>query len=195
MSFGFVYALSSMEMHDVIKIGFTRKSPSERARELSSSTGVPSQYIVEFYVEVPNPEEVEAEAHKRLAKHRVNKSREFFRVGVLHAAWAVYGMDKSFWIPGPQHLTDYVGDRLAVALSWVEQRKRAIEHHNGRCACCLSTSDLMVLHRRPELMGGTRELANLLCACSRCADDEHISFVERDVSNVLKEYSVEAFRA
>lgn len=77
---GFVYVLVSSEKPNLVKIGMTDRNPEERAKELSSSTGVSMPYIVAYKVETPHPERVEKEVHSRLSQKRVNPDREFFRV-------------------------------------------------------------------------------------------------------------------
>src|SRR5574343_1460299 len=93
MSFGFVYVMSNMAMQDVLKIGYTTMAPSERARQLSSATGVPEPFSVEYYAEVADPKTVERLVHERLSKFRWNDSREFFRVNVLHAIHAIESVE------------------------------------------------------------------------------------------------------
>lgn len=77
---GFVYVLVSSEKPNLVKIGMTDRNPEERAKELSSSTGVSMPYIVAYKVETAYPERVEKEVHSRLSQKRVNPDREFFRV-------------------------------------------------------------------------------------------------------------------
>jgi predicted RNA-binding Zn-ribbon protein involved in translation (DUF1610 family) len=77
---GYVYVLVSSEKPNLVKIGMTYRNPEERAKELSSSTGVSMPYIVAYKMETPNPERVEKKVHGRLSQKRVNPDREFFRV-------------------------------------------------------------------------------------------------------------------
>lgn len=77
---GSVYVLVSSEKPNLVKIGMTYRNPEERAKELSSSTGVSMPYIVAYKVETPNPKRVEKKVHSRLSQKRVNPDREFFRV-------------------------------------------------------------------------------------------------------------------
>lgn len=188
MSFGFVYALSNTEMPDILKIGFTKNPPSQRARELSRGTGVPAEYQVEFYIETSNPEQVESIAHARLANLRTNQLREFFRVGVFHAACAIYGADENFWVEDPVHFTDYMGDRLRCAMVWVDLRCRVIAAHGGACIACGAKDGLLVLHKTTHELGGSNNESNLVCMCERCADHGHISFQEAEVLSVRRDF-------
>lgn len=77
-SYGFVYMLANEHMPDLFKVGFTERSPHQRAAELSSGSGVPSPFSVMCFIEVENPQEVERKFHQWLNDYRVSPSREFF---------------------------------------------------------------------------------------------------------------------
>jgi hypothetical protein len=80
---GFVYVMrSASHERDVHKIGLARKSAEGRADELSQATGVPLPFGVLAQWEVGNCSGAEAEIHLRLARYRLNKRREFFRVSL-----------------------------------------------------------------------------------------------------------------
>lgn len=76
---GFIYVLQHDGMPGVYKIGMTTRSPSQRARELSSATGVPGDFDVACYFEVSDPGAIERHIHRELAAHRV-EGKEFFRL-------------------------------------------------------------------------------------------------------------------
>lgn len=82
---GIVYVVRS-ESHgnDVFKVGLTRRSAEERARELSRATGVPLPFDVLVAWEVGDCAAIERAAHERLDEYRLNERREFFRVGISH---------------------------------------------------------------------------------------------------------------
>lgn len=76
---GFVYVLSNPAMPGLVKVGYTTGDPERRAAELSSTTGVPSKFVVEWFLPiVGDPRAVEHRAHAKLASCRAGK--EFFRV-------------------------------------------------------------------------------------------------------------------
>lgn len=78
---GFVYVLrSGTHVADLYKIGLTRRDVSTRAAEISGATGVPTGFEELARWSVGNCAKVEAAAHAALARFRVNKRREFFRV-------------------------------------------------------------------------------------------------------------------
>lgn len=86
MEEGYVYILSNPSMAGLIKIGQTRRSPEERARELSQSTSIPADFVVEFEIFTLDRTKLEKIAHEKLAPYRFSKKREFFEIGVEHAA-------------------------------------------------------------------------------------------------------------
>jgi hypothetical protein len=77
---GYVYAMNNEAMPGLIKIGMTTDTPEERAKELSSATGVPFPFKVIVCKKVHNPKVKEAAIHELLSTlgFRVNERREFF---------------------------------------------------------------------------------------------------------------------
>jgi hypothetical protein len=81
-----VYILESESMPDMIKIGYTKGDPIDRAYALSKSTGVPTPFNVVYSYSCFNGERIEKAVHKHFKKQRVNKQREFFYVDIDEAA-------------------------------------------------------------------------------------------------------------
>lgn len=79
---GYVYILENDSMSGLIKIGKTSHNSSERARELSGTTGVPTPFKVVFEFRSKEYEKLEREMHSRLADYRVTSNREFFKYPV-----------------------------------------------------------------------------------------------------------------
>ena len=88
MSVGYVYVLSNQQMPGLVKIGFTTKDVKVRVAELSSATGVPAAFEIEYYCLTKNPEDVELQVHRHLSKHRL-PNREFFSTDVFSAISAI----------------------------------------------------------------------------------------------------------
>ncbi len=76
---GWVYVLSNEYMPGIYKVGMTTTSPENRAKELSSATGVPDKFRIEASFYSDSPAENEAFIHKHLSNFRINESREFFK--------------------------------------------------------------------------------------------------------------------
>jgi hypothetical protein len=80
-----VYILESVSMPDMVKIGYTKNDPTDRAYTLSKSTGVPTPFSVVYSYSCFNGERIEKAVHKHFRKQRVNSQREFFYVTVDEA--------------------------------------------------------------------------------------------------------------
>ena len=72
-------------MGKLLKIGFTCSRREKRARELSSATGLPDAFIVEYFQITEDVEEIEGLVHAALSGVRFSADREFFDVTVGHA--------------------------------------------------------------------------------------------------------------
>lgn len=64
---------------DIYKVGYTDRDPELRARELSSSTASPVQFLVVQAWAVTNGRLAESSAHKALESMRLSSNREFFQ--------------------------------------------------------------------------------------------------------------------
>ncbi len=84
---GYVYVLINPSMEGLVKIGKTTKDPKERAKELSSATGVATPFIVAYYKAFSNCDEAERMIHKQLEAKgvRYNSNREFFEIETCEA--------------------------------------------------------------------------------------------------------------
>lgn len=80
-----IYVLSNVSIPNMVKIGYTRLTPEERARKISSSTGVPTPFVIEFAFKCHEGEFLENEIHRSLDMYRVNNNREFFEISVSEA--------------------------------------------------------------------------------------------------------------
>ncbi|WP_108447035.1 GIY-YIG nuclease family protein [Halomonas denitrificans] len=76
---GHVYIMTNHAMKNMVKIGMTKGSPEQRARDISG-TGVPGYWCVNYKLWVMDCRWVEWSTHRYFSELRVDKSREFFRV-------------------------------------------------------------------------------------------------------------------
>ena len=81
---GFIYVLSNPSLPS-LKIGKTKADPSQRVKELTGSTSIPTPFVIEYYAYVEDFDAKEREIHQVLADARVNKNREFFEVDIASA--------------------------------------------------------------------------------------------------------------
>jgi hypothetical protein len=82
---GYVYILVNPAFTGYVKIGKTTKDPDIRAREVSSSTGVPAPSAVAWDAFVSDCHLVERLVHLRLAHARARNDREFFAIPLREA--------------------------------------------------------------------------------------------------------------
>lgn len=77
---GYVYALINPSMAGLVKVGKTTRTPEERAKELSASTGVPIPFMVAFYETFSDCTLAEEYVHAKLESLgcRHSDNREFF---------------------------------------------------------------------------------------------------------------------
>ena len=81
-----VYVLSNPSLpKEYLKIGYTKLKPEERATQISSATGVPTPYKVEWAYKCFNGEMVERMTHEKLKAFRVNNRKEFFHISLAEA--------------------------------------------------------------------------------------------------------------
>lgn len=90
-SYGFVYVLSNPSMPGHIKIGRTRRRPEQRMAELSSATGVPTEFELVYSRAFENAAMAEGLVHALLEEQglRVSQNREFFQMSAQAAVDAV----------------------------------------------------------------------------------------------------------
>jgi len=81
MAHGFVYLLGNDSFNNLYKIGYTFKSPHQRASELSN-TSSPNDFYVLIYAATESPSEYESAFHHTFAEKRVNQNREFFDLSI-----------------------------------------------------------------------------------------------------------------
>jgi hypothetical protein len=101
MNSGFLYILSNPTMPGLVKVGKTTRDPSERVKELSAATGVPTPFLLVYYQPVEDCDYAEQWAHAELERrgYRPNSDREFFMapvheaVEILNEARSVVGAD------------------------------------------------------------------------------------------------------
>lgn len=84
---GYVYVMINPSYEGLVKIGKTTKDPEERAKELSSATGIATPFIVAYKRMFNDCSRAESLIHSILEErgHRINKSREFFSISISDA--------------------------------------------------------------------------------------------------------------
>lgn len=75
----YVMRCSAMKEH-IYKVGYTTGKSDDRARQLSSATGIPSSFIVVKKWAHKEARKLEVDVHMMLSAYRINDGREFFMV-------------------------------------------------------------------------------------------------------------------
>lgn len=91
-----VYVLSNPIQPGILKIGYTKLTPDERAKQISNTTGVALPYEVAWAFKCFNGEQLEGEVHRALGMYRVNKQREFFQISLEEAKKTIEKIGKSY---------------------------------------------------------------------------------------------------
>jgi hypothetical protein len=77
---GYVYVVTNPSLpHNLVKIGFTDRDPSERLKELDQA-GLPTEYVEHYRIRTANPRELEKRLHVHFADKRFREDKEFFTV-------------------------------------------------------------------------------------------------------------------
>lgn len=79
---GYVYVLVNSSINNMVKIGKTTRTSEERAKEISSTTGVATPFIVAFDCKFNDCSMAETHIHKLLEQNnkRTSNNREFFNI-------------------------------------------------------------------------------------------------------------------
>ncbi|MFC1578409.1 GIY-YIG nuclease family protein [Thermodesulfobacteriota bacterium] len=78
---GWIYILENPSLiANLVKIGMTQKAPEERAKEISSGTGVPEKFNVIWEEKVSDCRFVEKIIHRQLESFRLKDKKEFFNL-------------------------------------------------------------------------------------------------------------------
>lgn len=92
-----VYIMSNPSMPGLFKIGSTRGKVEDRRKQLSSASGVPVPFEIEWVFKLEgNEEHLEKEVHRYLEHKRSNMNREFFDVTLKEAIDAVKTIGKNY---------------------------------------------------------------------------------------------------
>lgn len=88
---GYIYVLINYSMENLVKVGKTTRDVEERAKELSSATGVPTPFIVAFDTFFDDCSMAEDYVHKRLEQkgYRLSNNKEFFQAPLKEVISAI----------------------------------------------------------------------------------------------------------
>jgi len=150
-SAAYIYLLTNSAF-PYVKIGFTEKSPKERAKELTTATGVPGEFKVadDWFVPKDQVRGIESEIHSKLKRDGKHHRKEFFNVSVQDAKRAIVEVLQT---KGLYELAiTKESERLTKLKSYYEnKRKSQIEMQNAierrdRAASLKKKSQLMAYY-------------------------------------------------
>jgi T5orf172 domain/Domain of unknown function (DUF4268) len=115
---GFVYIMTNQTMPGLVKIGSTKLSPEERARQLST-TGVPKPFKVIAFQRFEDELRAERELQAMFSQKRLHSRREFFETSVEEARIALLRLSggRSDEPPPTPALSDRSRDAKGAALA------------------------------------------------------------------------------
>lgn len=123
---GYIYILTNPAMPGLIKIGCTGRLPDERMKELSSHTGVPAPFKLEYWAEAEKFKYAEKLIHTRLRSKRFNK--EFFQCSVATAVATLEGSEVKIL---RTYLVAEQQESVQSERKLFYQREREIEERNA----------------------------------------------------------------
>jgi hypothetical protein len=129
---GWVYVITNNAMPGLVKVGFSRKDPNLRAKELNH-TGAPHPYIVAYDAMVYEPRDIEQKVHSDLS--RVREGKEWFRCSLRDAIASIRSVVRSGVLMEPIKNPDGVAAQLSPAT-----KPKGIATYADNCAYCGTTS-------------------------------------------------------
>lgn len=124
---GFVYVMSNEAMPGIVKVGFTERTPHQRALEMSAHEGLPAKMRVEYFALIDGSAyEIEQSAHRILAEFSVGK--EWFRCDVLKAVMVIKSVSSGAMLSEKLHYesSDALRNRME------KERREAKDFENRR---------------------------------------------------------------
>ncbi len=157
MSSGYIYVLVNSSMPDLLKVGYSTRLPSERARELGASTGVPVPFIVAYECRVTDCRRAELIVHSELQARgfRIAENREFFRAPAAEAIRAILTLPTDLLIEVSSE-TEIQSDSPAQASDsppWIDIWKHAESLHFGTDDEVRDDDEAMELYSRAAQLG------------------------------------------
>jgi hypothetical protein len=75
-----VYVLVHPQEPQLLKIGYTKKDPKDRLKEINSQTGVAGEYRLVYMFRTVNGQRLETAVHNFLADRRIHPRKEHFEI-------------------------------------------------------------------------------------------------------------------
>ena len=128
---GWCYVMTNQHMPGLVKIGWTSRSPSDRASELYT-TAIPDLHQIEYAAEAVEADLAEKSAHTILKSTRVNSSREYFRCSVKDAMAVVRESSQTFGLVSERFYSVEREEAEALQRDRETSRTKAIDEEMNR---------------------------------------------------------------
>lgn len=116
---GWVYIMTNKAMPGLVKVGYTMKDPSLRAKELNH-TGSPHPYVVAYEALIVNPREIEQTTHFKLSDF--HEGKEWFNCPVDDAISAIKSSaDSNILLENNKNTTAKGTKKFCTKCSWLYQ--------------------------------------------------------------------------
>lgn len=152
---GYIYVLANSAMPDLVKVGKTTRTPSERAAELSKVTGVPTPFIVVYEQLVDDCTAAEEFVHTVLEQQgfRESNNREFFRATPNEVIRIVMNLPNQV---SSQLKFKTIQNEEMVDLQiapWTELWEIAENYFHGRNFCIKSYNEALIIYKKAVKLG------------------------------------------
>lgn len=120
---GFVYVMTNPSMPGLVKIGMSKRVPTERTTDDDmASTGIPKRFEVQYYAFFEDMFKAEREAHHNLKEYHYGK--EFFKTDVATAIVAIESIDIPFTKLYSKPDDDRKAEQIRIAKEKAEREER-----------------------------------------------------------------------
>jgi len=184
---GYVYVLINPSLDGMVNIGKTTRTPEERAKELSSSAGVPTPFYVAYQVEVSNCHSAEEYMHTLLSLegyNRVSENREFFHIPLNEAIKLILDVESNFNVGNSESYSEPFDDAntdIDYSDSWASLESRADDYRLGYGGRLRNDNEAIKLYKQAAMLGSVTSCIALSEMCEEY--DEALHWLKTGVKN------------
>lgn len=187
---GYIYVLINYAMPDLVKVGFTERSPATRLEELSSATGVPTPFVLVYDVLVPDAEKAEQMLHNAFAArgYRVSENREFFNAPIHEVVKLLIQLRESMESSSlGQNVNDQFPQNLG-SQQWDPMLREAIETitRTGQASTSMLQRKLRIGYTRAARLMDELEDLGLVGPPAKDTQSRDILMSEQEIEHLLQ---------
>ena len=149
-NFSYIYVATNESIPNIVKIGFTRRNPSERMVELDT-TGVPTPFDIAFVACLEDAKNLEQLVHRALNYSRVRNDREFFTISPNEAAQKILSTAATHKIEIFFHKFD---SSVAIPVGEAVYNDESFELYEREFFDALITLDSKLIYKKWEMYSG-----------------------------------------